>query len=256
MITIISPTTTMNFNKNIKLNKSSLPIFSDEVDYLIDLLKSLSTSDIKNLMSLSDELSNLNFNRYSNFNKPDNDKLQSILAFDGEVFNSMDTSNFNDLDIDFANKSLRILSGLYGVLRPLDVIQPYRLEMKTKLTNNCGKGLYKFWKSKITNHIMNELKNHDNPVLVNLASSEYIKCIDLKLLRQSYKFVDIVFKEHNPTDDTYKVKGLYAKKARGYMVEYIVKNKVNDIKSLKLFNKEGYKFNPNLSNDEVFTFTR
>lgn len=256
MITIISPTTTMNFNKNIKLNKSSLPIFSDEVDYLIDLLKSLSTSDIKNLMSLSDELSNLNFNRYSNFNKPDNDKLQSILAFGGEVFNSMDTSNFNDLDIDFANNSLRILSGLYGILRPLDVIQPYRLEMKTKFANNCGKDLYKFWKSKITNHIMRELKNHDNPVLVNLASSEYIKCIDLKLLRQSYKFVDIVFKEYNPTDDTYKVKGLYAKKARGYMVEYIVKNKVNDIKSLKLFNKEGYKFNPNLSNDEVFTFTR
>lgn len=256
MITIISPTTTMNFNKNVKLDKSSLPIFSDEVDYLIDLLKILSNSDIKDLMNLSDELSNLNFNRYSNFNKPDNKKLQSILAFDGEVFNSMNTSDFNDLDIDFANKSLRILSGLYGVLRPLDMIQPYRLEMKTKLVNNCGKDLYKFWKLKITNHIMNELKTHDNSALVNLASSEYIKCIDLKLLKQSYKFVDIVFKEYNHTNNTYKVKGLYAKKARGYMVEYIVKNKVNDIEALKLFNKEGYKFNPNLSNNEVLTFTR
>ncbi|MBO3446204.1 peroxide stress protein YaaA [Clostridium sp. CCUG 7971] len=256
MITIISPTTTMNFDKNIKLNKSSFPIFSDEVNYLIDLLKPLSSFDIKNLMNLSDELSNLNFNRYSSFNKSNNKTLQSILAFDGEVFNSMNASNFNDLDIDFANKYLRILSGLYGVLRPLDMIQPYRLEMKTKLENNCGKDLYKFWKSKITNHIMDELKNHDNSVLVNLASSEYIKCIDLKLLKQSYKFVDIVFKEYNPINDTYKVKGLYAKKARGYMVEYIVKNRVSDIEHLKLFNKEGYEFNPNLSNNEVFTFTR
>lgn len=256
MITIISPTTTMNFDKNIKLNKSSLPIFSNEVDYLIDLLKPLSSSDIKSLMNLSDELSNLNFDRYSNFNKSDNKTLQSILAFDGEVFSSMNAENFNDLDIDFANKYLRILSGLYGVLRPLDMIQPYRLEMKTKLENNCGKDLYKFWKSKITNHIMDELKNSEDSVLVNLASSEYIKCIDLKLLKQSYNFVDIVFKEYNSIDDTYKVKGLYAKKARGYMIEYIVKNKVNDIKTLKFFNKEGYKFNPDLSSDEVFTFTR
>ncbi|WP_042274912.1 peroxide stress protein YaaA [[Clostridium] dakarense] len=256
MITIISPTTTMNFDKNIKLNKSSTPIFSDEVDYLINLLKMLPISDIKSLMNLSDELSNLNFNRYSNFNKSDNKRLQSILAFDGEVFSSMNVSSFNNLDIDFANKSLRILSGLYGILSPLDMIQPYRLEMKAKLDNNCGKDLYKFWKSKITNYIMNELKNHDNPVLVNLASSEYIKCIDLKLLKQSYKFVDIVFKEYNSIDDTYKVKGLYAKKARGYMVEYIVKNKVNNIETLKFFNKEGYKFNPDLSSDEVFTFTR
>lgn len=256
MITIISPTTTMNFDKNIKLGKASLPIFSNEVDYLIDLLKPLSNSDIKNLMNLSDELSNLNLNRYSNFNKSDNKKLQSILAFDGEVFNSMNTSNFNDLDMDFANSSIRILSGLYGILRPLDIIQPYRLEMKAKLNNNCGKDLYKFWKPRITDYIIDELKNHDNPVLVNLASSEYVKSIDLKLLKQSHKFLDIVFKEYNPIDDTYKVKGLYAKKARGYMTEYIVKNKVNDTDSLKSFNKEGYKYNPELSSDEVFIFTR
>ncbi|MEG1310808.1 MAG: peroxide stress protein YaaA [Romboutsia sp.] len=256
MLTIISPTTTMNFNKNIVLKDSSFPIFLDESNYLIDLLKSLSTSDISNLMNLSDELSNLNFNRYLNFNTSDNPKLQSILAFNGEVFNCINISNFDESDIDFANNHLRILSGLYGVLSPLDLIQPYRLEMKSKLNNNCGKDLYKFWKSKITDNLMNNLKKHDTKILVNLASSEYLRCIDLKLLKESYKFVDITFKEYDSSSNTYKVKGLYAKKARGYMVEYLVKNKINNINSLKLFNREGYKFNPSLSTDELFTFTR
>lgn len=256
MITIISPTTTMDFNKIQTIDLSSNPIFLDDVNYLINLLKNLSVDEVSNLMNLSEYLSNLNFNRYQNFNSKDNPRLQSILAFDGEVFNSMNSSSFTNDDLYFANKHLKILSGLYGILCPLDSIQPYRLEMKAKLDNEFGKDLYKFWKEKITNYLINNLEKHKNKILVNLASSEYIKAIDLKEIKKHAKFIDIVFKEYNPSNNTYKVKGLYAKKARGYMVNYIIKNKIDDTDSLKLFNYEGYKFNIELSNNDVFTFTR
>lgn len=256
MITIISPTTTMNFNKNIKLDKSSTPIFLEEANYLMSILKSLSIDEISNLMTLSIDLSNLNFNRYSDFANANSPKCQSIVAFDGEVFNCMNISDFDDYDIEFATNHLMILSGLYGVLSPVDLIEPYRLEMKTKVSNINGNNLYKFWKTKITNYIVNELDKQSNNTLVNLASSEYLKCIDLTILRKTHKFVDIVFKEHNQINNTYKVKGLYAKKARGYMVSYIVKNKIDDIESIKKFNIDGYTYNFDLSNDEVFTFSR
>ena len=256
MISIISPTTTMNFEKSIRINKSSQPYFTNEVNYLMNILKSLSIDEVSKLMNLSDELSLLNHNRYSNFSSVDNPKSQSILAFDGEVFSCMDVSTFNDEDLCFANNHLRILSGLYGVLRPLDIIEPYRLEMKSKLVNDCGNDLYKYWKNKITDFIMSELENQEHKILINLASSEYIKCIDLKKLKQKYKFIDISFKEYNKSKDTYVTKGLYAKKARGYMVSYIIKNKIDNIDDLKNFNIDGYSFNSDLSNDELFIFTR
>lgn len=256
MISIISPTTTMNFEKNMKINTSSQPLFTNEVSYLMSILKTLSIDEVSNLMNLSDELSLLNHTRYSNFSNIDNPKSQSILAFDGEVFNCMNVDNFNYEDIDFANNHLRILSGLYGVLRPLDEIEPYRLEMKAKLSNTCGNDLYKYWKHKITDFIMDELESQEDSTLINLASSEYLKCIDLKKLKQKYSFVDIAFKEYNPSKNTYVTKGLYAKKARGYMVSYIIKNKIDNIHDLKNFNVDGYSFNLDLSTDELFVFTR
>ncbi|MGL4912232.1 MAG: YaaA family protein [Romboutsia sp.] len=255
MITIISPTTTMNFNKNINLKKYSEPLFSEDANYIMSILKSLSVDEVSNLMNLSYDLSNLNFNRYYNYSTENNPKCQSILAFDGEVFNCMNVSNFDNNDIVFANNHLKILSGLYGILSPLDLIEPYRLEMKAKLINKNGNNLYKFWKSKITYFIIDELKNHKSKTLINLASSEYVKCIDLKKLKE-YNFIDIVFKEYDPIKDIYKVKGLYAKKARGYMVSYIVKNKIDDLDSLKNFNLEGYTYNNKLSTDSSFVFTR
>ncbi|MGL5346717.1 MAG: YaaA family protein, partial [Peptostreptococcaceae bacterium] len=229
MISIISPTTTMNFDKDIKIDQFSKPFFYDDIEYLTSILKSLSIDEVSNLMNLSLDLSTLNYERYSKLGSSENPIKQSILAFDGEVFNCMNVSNFDNDDIEFSNNHLRILSGLYGVLKPLDLIEPYRLEMKSKLNNKDGKDLYKFWKSKITNYLISELDKESNNTLVNLASSEYLKCIDLKLLCQNHNFVDIVFKEYNPLKDTYTVKGLYAKKARGYMVSYIVKNKIDSV---------------------------
>lgn len=256
MITIISPTTTMNFDKNIKIDKYSNPYFNEDINHLTDILKSLSIDEVSSLMNLSLDLSTLNYERYSKLGSKNNPITQSILAFDGEVFNCMNVSDFDNDDIDFSNEHLRILSGLYGILKPLDIIEPYRLEMKSKLNNREGKDLYKFWKSKITNYIITELDKQSNNTLVNLASSEYLKCIDLKLLRQTHNFVDVVFKEYNPSKDTYTVKGLYAKKARGYMVSYIVKNKIDNVCDLKDFNVEGYSFNNELSTSDVYVFTR
>ena len=197
MITIISPATTMNFDKDINLENSSNPVFKEDVNYLISILKELNIKEISDLMNLSEDLSKLNYDRYQNLLDSNNKKLQSILAFDGEVFNSMNTSDFNEYDFNFANDHLRILSGLYGILSPLDLIEPYRLEMKAKLENKNGKDLYKFWKSKITDYIIKELKTHENKVLINLASSEYLKCIDLKPIKKDFKFIDVVFKDYD-----------------------------------------------------------
>lgn len=256
MITIIAPSTTMNFNKNLNLNYSYKPHFQDESNYIINILKKLSIEEISNLMNLSYELSTLNSHRYKIFSSQNNTKAESILAFDGTVFNSMNTNNFNKEDFEFANKNLRILSGLYGILKPLDIIEPYRLEMKVKLKNECGNDLYDFWKSKITNYLINELNHHDNKVLINLSSLEYLKSIDLKLIKNKFRFIDIKFKEYDIKKDTYQVKGLYAKKARGYMVSFIIKNRINNLYDLQKFNLYGYKLNEELSNSDSLIFTR
>ncbi len=256
MITIISPTTTMNFNKDINIGDPTNPFFIDEVNNLINILKSFSIEEVASLMNLSSDLAKLNYERYHNFNNKDNPKCQSILAFDGEVFSSMDVSTFSAEDITFANNHIRILSGLYGILRPSDLIAPYRLEMKSKFYTKDFKNLYAFWKSKINSYLMKELEIQDEKILVNLASGEYLKAVDLKLIKSKFRFIDIVFKEYNPNDNTYKVKGLYAKKARGYMVSYLVKNSIDNVEDLKKFNIEGYSFNNSLSTEEVFIFTR
>ena len=174
MITIISPATTMNFDKDSNLKDYSNPIFKEDINYLISILKRLDIKEISDLMNLSEDLSKLNYYRYQNLLNSNNKKLQSILAFDGEVFNSMNTSDFNEYDFRFSNDHLRILSGLYGILSPLDLIEAYRLEMKTKLENKNGNDLYKFWKSKITNQIIKELSslNSNNLKKANMLRSK------------------------------------------------------------------------------------
>ncbi|MDU4936605.1 MAG: peroxide stress protein YaaA, partial [Peptostreptococcaceae bacterium] len=144
----------------------------------------------------------------------------------------------------------------YGVLSPLDLIEPYRLEMKAKLVNNEGSNLYKFWKPKITNFLAQELSTHDNKILLNLASSEYVKAIDLKILGNSCKFVNVEFKEYNDKTDKFRVIGMYSKQARGHMARFIIKNKIDNLEDLKSFNLNGYKYNENLSSDTDFIFTR
>lgn len=255
MITILSPSTTMNFDKSSNL-KSSKPFFESETKKLISILKNLNKDEISYFMNLSYDLSSLNFDRYQVLGSDSSKYLQSVLAFDGQVFNSLNVSDFNKHDFEFANKQFRILSGLYGVLKPLDMIQPYRLEMKSKFKNECGNDLYKFWKTKITTYLYNELSNQSNKVLLNLASNEYSKVINIKDLSKTFNVVTVEFKEFKESSNSYKVVGIYSKKARGYLARYIIKNKIDNIHDLKTFNYDGYIFNENLSNSNTIVFTR
>jgi hypothetical protein len=201
-------------------------------------------------MSLSEKLSKLNFDRFQAFKTPfslDNAK-QALLAFKGDVYNGINASSLSVKDLDFAQKNVRMLSGLYGVLRPLDLIQPYRLEMGTKLSNAQGNNLYDYWGSGIS-EVLNE---DEQKLIVNLASNEYFKAIDKKLLKA--QILDIVFKEKK--NDTYKVIGIYAKRARGLMINYIIRNRLTDAEVLKDFSDEGYLYNQDLSSDSTWVYVR
>lgn len=255
MITIISPATTMNFDRKCNLELTT-PYFGDDINNIISLLQNLSKEEISSLMNLSDDLTDLNFNRYTELGKNKTVSIPSIIAFDGQVFNCINVEDFDHSDFDFANKHLRIMSGLYGILKPSDGVSPYRLEMKSKLKNSEGNDLYKFWKDKITNYLNNELESQENKILINLASNEYSKAINLKSLNKNFKVVNVEFKDYKENVNTYKVIGLYSKKARGYLTRYIIKNKIDNINDLKSFTQDGYVFNEILSDDNNFIFTR
>ena len=249
MIAIISPSKKQDFSQtNITLN--SYPSQLKHSQTLIKTLLPLSVNDLGKLMSISDKLSDLNHQRYQDFHTPFtlNNAKQALLAFKGDVYNGIDVEHYLPADFEFAQQNLRILSGLYGVLKPLDLIQPYRLEMGTKLASNQGKNLYEFWGDKLS-----QLLNKDKAeVLVNLASNEYFKGIDKKTLKA--KILQIDFKENKLGQ--YKIIGIYAKRARGLMVDFIIKNRLTKPEQLKRFNAVGYQFNAEFSDAWHWVFTR
>ena len=183
--------------------------------------------------------------------RPTNAK-QAVLAFKGDVYLGLEAETYSQRDFNFAQKNLRILSGLYGLLKPLDLIQPYRLEMGTKLKNKNGKDLYSFWGESITNSIVHELRSHRNKALINLASIEYFKSVKPELLPD--KVITPVFKDFN--NGSYKVLGFFAKKARGYMASFIIKNRISKLDQIKEFDVDGYRFNDNFSTETQWVFTR
>ena len=249
MLAIISPSKTQDFSEcNIDSYTQTRQI--DNSDQLIGILKNKSKSQISKLMSLSEKLSALNFDRFQKFKLPftlDNAK-QAILAFKGDVYNGINAPELSSEDLEFAQGKVRMLSGLYGVVRPLDLIQPYRLEMGTKLSNAKGGDLYDYWGSEISSVL-----NDDEPdLIINLASNEYFKAIDKKTLNAN--ILDIVFKEKK--GDSYKVIGIYAKRARGLMVNYIIRNRLESPEALKDFSDEGYHFDKELSTDSSWVYLR
>lgn len=249
MLAIISPSKTQDFSKcNIDSFTQTRQI--DNSDQLIGILKNKSKSQISKLMSLSEKLSELNFDRFQKFKLPftlDNAK-QAILAFKGDVYNGINAPELSSEDLEFAQGKVRMLSGLYGVVRPLDLIQPYRLEMGTKLSNAKGRDLYDYWGSEISSVL-----NDDEPdLIINLASNEYFKAIDKQTLNAN--ILDIVFKEKK--GDSYKVIGIYAKRARGLMVNYIIRNRLESPEALKDFSDEGYRFDKELSTDSSWVYLR
>ena len=249
MLAIISPSKTQDFSTP-DIQDHTLTRQLDESEALVKILKQKTQEELSKLMSISEKLATLNYTRFQDFSTPFNfnNAKQALLAFKGDVYNGIDAPNLSKKDLTFAQDNLRMLSGLYGVVRPLDLIAPYRLEMGTKLANPRGKNLYEFWGSKIS-----ELLNEDeSEVIINLASNEYFKGIDKKTLKP--KIINVVFKEFK--GDKYKIIGIYAKRARGLMVQYIIKNRIQNSQDLKSFAMEDYRFKEELSDSTTWVFTR
>ncbi len=254
MIILMNSSKTLNFERPAHLPKHTIPEFLDDSELLVARLQKLSVSDFSRLMGVSENLAVLNVKRYQNWLKSPagSDAKQALLAFRGDIYAAMDADRYKIKDFNFANKHLRILSGLYGILRPLDLIQPYRLEMATKLTTDRGQDLYRFWGTRITASLNEMLKREKSGVLINLASAEYFKAANPKLLR-----ADVItpgFKEYK--DLSYRVVAIYAKKARGLMSDYIIQNRITRVEDLQAFDSDGYRFAPRLSSQSNLVFTR
>lgn len=254
MLLVISPSKTLDFKPQKLTAEFTIPDFLDRSEKLIKKLRKLKVKDISELMDVSASIAQLNAERYALWTYPfttENAK-QAILAFKGDVYLGMKAETFSASDFQFAQDHLRILSGLYGILRPWDLIQPYRLEMGIKLETTKAANLYKFWGDEITRKLNVSLSMMKKPSLVNLASSEYFKAVNVKTLKAS--IITPEFREHK--NGKYNMIGVYAKKARGLMSRFVIQNKLTEPEDLKAFDDERYAFNSRLSNDQTWVFTR
>lgn len=235
---VISPAKSLNFEKNIPTKDFSQPIFQQEMATINAELKKLNPAQLSEIMHISTKLADLNWQRNQEFSLPfstENAK-QAVYVFDGDVYEGLDVASLKEKEIKQLQNSLRILSGLYGLLKPLDLIQPYRLEMGTKINIKKNKDLYAFWGNKITDALNNELSDED--LFVNLASNEYFKSINTQKLK--VPVITPIFKEWK--DNELKIISFYAKKARGLMTRYIIENNIQNAEDLKGFDYEGYSF--------------
>ncbi len=254
MLLVLSPAKNLDYDTPAKTRQKTEPEFIDDAQLLIDELRQLAPHEVSALMGISDKLGVLNYDRYQNWSTPftpDNAK-QAVLAFNGDVYTGLAAENFKADDFKFAQKHLRILSGLYGLLRPLDLMQPYRLEMGTRFANQRGKDLYSFWGDRITEALNRQLKTLKSDVLVNLASNEYFKSVKARQLNATV--ITPVFKDWKA--GKYKVISFFAKKARGLMAAYIIENRITDPDGLKGFDRAGYAFDKTMSSDREWVFTR
>lgn len=254
MLIVISPAKTLDYETPAKTKTFTLPDYLNDSAELIHRMREFSALDIAELMHVSSKIAELNFDRFEAWNKNFTEKnaKQAVLAFKGDVYTGLDAESFSARDFKFAQSHLRILSGLYGLLRPLDLMQPYRLEMGTKLSNERGKNLYEFWGNTLTDGLNAQLKKIKSEHLINLASNEYFKAV--KPQQINGEVITPAFKEYKNGD--YKMIGFYAKKARGLLSRYIIQNQLSDIEDIKSFDVEGYKFNKSLSKGNNWVFTR
>jgi cytoplasmic iron level regulating protein YaaA (DUF328/UPF0246 family) len=254
MLIVISPAKTLDYKTPPVTLTYTQPRFLKQSQQLVNLLCGYSALDLAELMNLSMKLSDLNFERYHAWKPPFTLKnaKQAVLAMKGEVYTGLDAKGLSEKTMGFAQEHLRILSGLYGVLKPLDLMQPYRLEMGTKLPNSQGKDLYAFWGDTITQAINKDLKSQGDDILINLASHEYFKSIKPKRLKG--RIITPRFKEHK--GGAYRMIGVFAKKARGLMSRYIIDRQLQDPQALKRFTLGGYRYNKTLSKDDQWVFTR
>ncbi|HAI19378.1 MAG: hypothetical protein CMP05_00605 [Xanthomarina sp.] len=249
---VLSPAKSLDFESKLPTTKTSEGQFLSDSERINKLLKKKSAKSLSKLMSISDDLAQLNYQRNQEWQLPftkDNAR-PAVYAFNGDVYRGLDVYTLDTKNIDKLQDAVRILSGLYGVLKPLDLIQPYRLEMGTKLSIGKNKNLYEFWKKKVTKALNEELE--DNELFLNLASNEYFKAIDSKTLK--VPVIEIDFKELKNGD--YKTIGIYAKLARGLMARYIIDTNAKTLEDIKGFNLENYRFHEQLSKENRLVFTR
>lgn len=254
MLIVISPAKTLDFeniNNNLPMTK---PRFTDKSNIIMNELKELDSYSIGKLMKISDKLSHLNKERFMTWSDTLENSKHCLLAFQGDVYKGLDVGSFTDEDLFYSNDNLRILSGLYGILRPFDGINPYRLEMGSKLNVRGNKNLYEFWSNTLKESIYEDLVKNNKSTLINLASKEYFKAIELIEKEDNIKVITPIFKEFR--NNEYKIISLKAKRARGLMSRYIIQNKINDSEQLKNFNEEDYQYNEELSNENEWVFTR
>ena len=254
MIVTLSPSKGQDFDAPMDHRPFTLPQQLDQSGLLIDELRHYDVQGIRNLMNVSENIADLNVGRFSAFHTPftEDNARQALYAFKGDVYSTIEVDDYNQDDLAFAQDHIRILSGLYGYLRPLDLIQPYRLEMKTRLGNPRGDNLYAFWGDRITDLLNRDLAVQTEPVLVNLASNEYFKSIKPKKLEG--QLLQINFKETKAGKT--RVVAIFAKRARGMMANWIVKNRLEHSADLREFALEGYRFDPGQSDDLQWTFSR
>ena len=254
MIILLSPSKTLDYKKPSKLTEFSQPQLLKHSSELIDELRKLSPAGISSIMDVSRKIANENFERFASWQTPFDlsNAKQSILAFKGDVYEGLQAETFDEKDLDFAQEHLRILSGLYGVLRPLDLMQAYRLEMGLKFKNQRGKDLYEFWGELITDNLNNTVKKSKSNTLINLASQEYFKSVLNSKMKA--KIITPVFKEDKPGG--LKVIALFAKKARGMMSRFIIRNRITNPEQIKAFTTGGYHFDDKLSDANEWVFVR
>ena len=240
MLIVLSPAKTLDYTVDAKSNHTA-PQFLSQSSKLIKTLKEKEPKDIASLMGLSDKLASLNFDRYQSWKAAktvSSDAKPSMLVFKGDVYQGLEADKFNAKQIKFAQKHLRILSGLYGILRPMDVIKPYRLEMGTKLKTEKGKNLYEFWGNSVQDNVVDDLISQKSDLLINLASKEYFSV--LGKMPECINVVSPVFKDFK--NGEHKIISFYAKRARGLMAKWIIENNIKDFEKLSKFNLDGYYF--------------
>lgn len=251
---ILSPSKGQDFDSPFSEKGVTIPQFLDQSQQLIDLLKKYTVQELQDLMQVSEKIARLNVDRYRSFSQPFTtvNAKPALFAFTGDVYRGIAFDRYSQEELDFAQEHLRILSGLYGCLRPLDLIQPYRLEMKTRLATPQGTNLYAFWGTTLAQAINKSAAHADSPFLFNLASTEYAKAVDRKVLE--VPVIDILFQEQK--DDQLRTIAVFAKRARGLMADHMIRNRATQPEEVKAFNREGYSFAPQLSTEQRFVFTR
>ncbi len=252
MLMLVSPAKTLDYETALPIDDFSQPDFLVDAQELINQIKELAPKDVAKLMGLSDKLAHLNTMRFQHWKQPftpDNAR-PAIYAFKGDVYTGLDAYALSKSDMDFAQQHLRMLSGLYGLLKPLDLMQAYRLEMGTKYPNSRGKNLYEFWGDTITDKLNQQL--NDGDVVLNLASNEYFKAVNKKILKA--QIITPVFKDQK--NGQYKIISFYAKKARGMMAAYVIDKRIKNVEDIKAFDVAGYSFSKELSKTNEWVFIR